>query len=836
MTGKNKIKKLISGLLIILIILPTILFSSPKKANAIWISGIDPAAVGPNIAQTGTGAANAASNAASLALKIKDVAIEVGKQLLKAVAKRVLAEMTKSTVNWINSGFHGSPLFLENSDSFFQDIAKSELKNVVDTFGYDSLTYPFGKQFALNAINSYKNQLSDNMGYTLSKVMTSTEANNYRNNFNVGGWNGFLINTQYPQNNYLGSQMQMTDYLASKLQGTSQNAAQRTTSLLQQGMGFLSPQMCPPEINKDYNNGLNEFQRPSFQYDAENVCDDSEMSDEDYNACQESLIANREEAKAEWEKKNNCINPTTGKSALVNTTPGSVVSNQVTKALGMSFDQTALDGALGNSLSMIFDALLNHFLDKGLNALSSTVNPKPVEDDWSYNGQTLGSSPEAGSNSTWDSGPDQPIDLKDFKKMIDDAITSTTTELKLIYNDAPNEPGIYQMYSKIWPKAQELDKCIPGPDVLGLKERIDEGVSKINRKIQDETSGMLNSDKTEEADEVSKELNFAVKLFKDWIDNKMMSELPSSLIYIDAINNVSTLSKEMDQLTNNRMIRNRALVRLQAIKTNLSIFTTQPTPGSGEDKVLVSLWKQYQGANLDISNTNTIENTRNKLSEAKDIYNNLVDSMKTSNTFGCPAERIAKGWSNPGGPNSTFNNGQTEVELFCKLPIKGGYSHPEKNPIFINKNVTYPEIPLVNAKDAFEYETITLKSFAITFASPAAGIFFGQLIVPDFISVNLSCSNIFNASILDYKGNLPGTISTSGSNSQEVLGNCKYNNGVNETNITNEQCTLNGGTWGPLEPLGTCTVPTPTNPPTTTSIPNTTKSDCTAANGTWVAN
>lgn len=373
---KNKIIKFISTLLIISIITPTILFSRPKQAEA------DPGGVPifDSILESAAGV-TATETTIDTGYTIKKWAEYIGQQLLKMIAKQLLAKMTQATINWINSDFHGAPLFLENPDSFFGDIVKSELKNVVNTFGFDRLTFPFGKQFALNTINSYKRQLSGNMGYTLRGVMNSAQAENYRNNFNVGGWNGFLINTQYPQNNYLGSQMQMNDYLARQIQGASQNAAQKVQSALQQGMGFLSPQTCPS--NPSYNNGVNEFQKPSFQYSAPNTCDDQPMEDDEYNACQDAWTTGRNAAKASWATTNTCP------GGLVNTTPGSVAASQIFTAVGTPFLQTALDGAIGNSLAAIFDALLTHFLNKGLNALSSVVRGTPPADNWSYNGNTL---------------------------------------------------------------------------------------------------------------------------------------------------------------------------------------------------------------------------------------------------------------------------------------------------------------------------------------------------------------------------------------------------------------------------------------------------------------
>ncbi|MFH1201099.1 MAG: hypothetical protein V1484_02095 [bacterium] len=861
MTVKNKTKKFISVLFIILILVPSILFSFPKKGYALWGAGdvsTDPVVGVSSGSSAVSNASTAASNVAQLGLKLKDVAIEVGKQLLKAIAKRVLAEMTKSIINWINSGFHGSPLFLENPDSFFNDIAKSELKTMVDMFGYNALLYPFGKDFALNAIASYKSQLAINAQYTLSNVMNSTL---YRTNFNYGGWNAFLINTQYPQNNYLGFQMLANEELARRLQGTVQNAAQKYQTVLQQGMGFLSPQTCPS--NPSYNNGTNEFQKPSFDsakynqehpYPTPSSMDDENVSIEDQRAALQWTL-DYESEKAQWAEKNTCP------GGLVNTTPGSIAKDQIAGALNAPILQTALDGALGNSLSAIFDALINKFIGDGLNVLSSKVSPAPIEDDWSYNGITLGSPAPAGTNSAWNFGPEQPIVLGDFKQMIDDAIGSTITELKLIYNDVQittdatgkitndpdNYPGIYQMLEKIWPKAQELDGCIPGPD-MGFQDRLDAEAERTNKEIQEKSSSMLggleDADDSKMVEKISKGLTFAVKLFKSWIEDEMMFELPSSLIYMDAVSNLKTLSQQADTLTDERIAKNRALVRLRAIKINLDTIGVQPLPGSEKDRILVSIWKQYQAASSDFSNTNAIEQTRNKLSEIKDMYNNLIDSLNPSNPTSCPAQRTAKGWSNPGGPDATLKNEKgIEKDIFCNDPIYGGYSHDTR---FINKgSVTHPEIPLVNAEDVLHYKVLTLtsafKAVVASFTFSASGGFRASSLSPledAWSSVNLDCDTIFNASLTDYKGNLPGNVPASSANTiNPILGNCRYSNGTIETNMTQRQCELNTGTWGPLEPLGTCTMTIPnTNPVQTLSVPNTTQSDCLGVNGTWTAN
>lgn len=424
MIFKNpKVQKFISSILIILVILPAVLFSRPKPAEAQVTDFLNAAlkVIGNLFTGAGSGA-----QITETSYTIKQWAEIIVKQVLQAAARKVLQEVTKSTVNWINSGFHGSPLFLENPKSFFNDIAKSELKNMVDTFGYDRVKFPFGRDFALNTIATYKNTLENNTSYTLSNVIKDTTVlHNYQNDFNFGGWNGFLINTQYPQNNYLGFQMTATEELARKVQGTAQSAAQKVSSALQQGQGFLSPQKCMDE-GTNYNNGVNEFQKPGFpekKYRDEHpssVCTDQD--------CLDRWARDYEKAKADWAKDNTCKN-------LVNTTPGSVASAQITKALGLGTDQATLAGAMGNSLSTIFDALLNKFIGDGLNALTSTTNPRstPV-DNWSYDGQTLGSP----NDSDWASGPDQEIILRDLKILIDGKTIVTFKKGQQLFDEDGN--------------------------------------------------------------------------------------------------------------------------------------------------------------------------------------------------------------------------------------------------------------------------------------------------------------------------------------------------------------------------------------------------------------
>src|SRR6185369_6090297 len=149
MTTQNKTTRLISSLLIISILLPGILFSAPKKAQAQAAVVDVPNTVVNTLSSTFNGTTSS-STVVSTGAALKTFAKTVGEELLKIAAKRLLAQMTLAVVNWINSGFHGAPLFIENPESFFRDIAKSEVRSLVDMIGYDTFRFPFGPQTALN--------------------------------------------------------------------------------------------------------------------------------------------------------------------------------------------------------------------------------------------------------------------------------------------------------------------------------------------------------------------------------------------------------------------------------------------------------------------------------------------------------------------------------------------------------------------------------------------------------------------------------------------------------------------------------------------------------------
>ncbi len=134
-----------------------------------------------------------------------------------AFAKMELAYITQKTVNWINSGFGGDPLYVRNQESFFQNVKRDQLQMLMGPYvnPANSSIYPFGQALGraliLSERNSIDNKLKSDLLYSLKPGST---INNYSGDFSRGGWLGWLVLTQNPVNNPLGFTMTATGYIA----------------------------------------------------------------------------------------------------------------------------------------------------------------------------------------------------------------------------------------------------------------------------------------------------------------------------------------------------------------------------------------------------------------------------------------------------------------------------------------------------------------------------------------------------------------------------------------------------------------------------------------------
>ncbi len=169
------------------------------------------------------------------------------KSIGRMVIKLLIQKFTLSTVAWIQSGYEGSPLFLQDPKRFFGDIAKNEILQFGAELN-DATLFPFGKAFMQRQALAYNKKFQDNARYSLNELIQSTTPQysslSFRANFSLGGWDAWNFMTQVPANNYLGFNMLASKELSKRLEGTDTAIGIRMKESLAQAGGFLGDYRC----------------------------------------------------------------------------------------------------------------------------------------------------------------------------------------------------------------------------------------------------------------------------------------------------------------------------------------------------------------------------------------------------------------------------------------------------------------------------------------------------------------------------------------------------------------------------------------------------------------
>ncbi len=272
------------------------------------------------------------------------------------IAKVVLHQMTASVVNWINSGFKGSPAFLTNPEGFFLDVADQTTGAFISQNGaLSKLCGPFSLDIRLSLAmqsnfnnNRYACTLSTiinnakNASFNASvdvNVSHSTTEGFMGGDFSQGGWPAFITMTTQPQNNFMGALLQAKSDLAQQIE-KKQNAIRVDVQL---GSGFMSWQDCKDipggtiDPNDEYQ--LNEAEAATYG-DSTVSTKDNKDGTRTYQSCETS-------------------------------TPGSVISGKLMK--NVTSPEVQLE--LANDINAIVGALMNQMvsqvLSNGLHSFSA---------------------------------------------------------------------------------------------------------------------------------------------------------------------------------------------------------------------------------------------------------------------------------------------------------------------------------------------------------------------------------------------------------------------------------------------------------------------------------
>lgn len=335
-------KKILISVLIISVSSSSLFFVKPKETEA--VAGAI-ACVGGAITGVGIGAGVGAGMVAigktvptfdSVVSSITGVTAanttnQVSKECildsLVILAREILIkQITTSIVNWINSGFEGSPAFVTDPKRFLQDTADAAVGEYIFGSSLGFLCEPFAYEVKLALLLEFNNDVYVPR-CTLSDVIDNTDnfIDDLDKNFR---WDVWAEMTQNPSNNpygsYVNAKLQISDDVAKALNIEKDK--------LNWGNGFLSYKKC----------------------DGKSV-----LTAQDYN-------------ESDKQAGDFTINEKTGEVCIIKT-PGSVINAQLNDTLSTGTTQLELADEINEIIGALLAQLAKQVVGpEGLGGLSSS--------------------------------------------------------------------------------------------------------------------------------------------------------------------------------------------------------------------------------------------------------------------------------------------------------------------------------------------------------------------------------------------------------------------------------------------------------------------------------
>ncbi len=235
---KNKFKKIISTFLVVTFLVPSLFLAQPKKAEAISV-----VEVGGNLItnikstvqstlQTGY---DTITSSATWSTWTKDNILD---GIAWTIAKQAVRSMTTSIVNWINSGFEGSPAFVTDFEGMMTDIADGIIGEYIYGSELAFLCSPFSLQLKMSLYNTFYGE-SDAYNCTLSDAVNNAGGAllSLENDFR---WDTWIEMTNKQSNNVYGAFLEVEENILEKIL-TKQ---EQKTLQANWGSGFYSWEEC----------------------------------------------------------------------------------------------------------------------------------------------------------------------------------------------------------------------------------------------------------------------------------------------------------------------------------------------------------------------------------------------------------------------------------------------------------------------------------------------------------------------------------------------------------------------------------------------------------------
>jgi hypothetical protein len=162
-----------------------------------------------------------------------------------AIAKQMVSNITRSLINWINSGFQGSPAFVTDLDQMLLDALDQVAGEYISSLGEfgEFICSPFRLDVQAALSVNYAQARSGTPSGPSENMCTLTGIGSNIENFlsgTVDSWDQWLTVTSNPQNTPYGAYLEAEAKLNAKLV----NEAGKEIELASWGDGFLSKKVC----------------------------------------------------------------------------------------------------------------------------------------------------------------------------------------------------------------------------------------------------------------------------------------------------------------------------------------------------------------------------------------------------------------------------------------------------------------------------------------------------------------------------------------------------------------------------------------------------------------
>lgn len=349
----------------------------------LFVGGINKTASAQFVPTSDVGPLAIKRTADTTMLQVKNYVLD---GLAWTVAKIMLQQVTASVVNWINSGFQGSPAFITDPGSFFADAADQLTGNFIAETGILSrLCSPFSLDVRLNlalsnsmyqqryqctlstVINNVKNSrvsVNGNVSYN-GRTLASGGGNASINggasidgfvngDMSQGGWPAYIAMTTEPQNNAFGAFLQAKSDLEQQI-ANKQNNLRFDLSL---GNGFLSWKNCK-NVDVQALEGYESEGVDTLALQNSKGSQSVSLGQDIYSGNEFSL-----------QKKIGKNGEVTYQDCQTET-PGSVIAGSINKALGVPQDTLNIAGSLNQIVGALFAQLVTKVLSGGLHSASA---------------------------------------------------------------------------------------------------------------------------------------------------------------------------------------------------------------------------------------------------------------------------------------------------------------------------------------------------------------------------------------------------------------------------------------------------------------------------------